>query len=83
MCSIKTKQTEVNKSRSTIYRCDIRVRHNKSIRQEHTKHNDAQIKIHVKFSYARYNKQWLDNIIFKPIEMLGILHLRSLGYYKI
>ena len=24
-----------------------------------------------------------DNIIFKPEEMLGILDLRSLGYYKI
>ena len=41
MHSIESKGTKVDKSRSTIYRWNIKV-----TVQEHTKHNGAQIKIH-------------------------------------
>ena len=31
----------------------------------------------------RYGEQWHSTMIFQPEEMLGIVNLRSLGYYKI
>ena len=36
----------------------------------------------MKFCYTRYNSS-LDTVIFDPNELLGILDLTSLGYYKI
>ena len=37
----------------------------------------------MKFSNTRCNEQWLGTVIFDLKEMLGILDLRSMGYYKI
>ena len=37
----------------------------------------------MKFGNTRYNESSLGTIIFDPKEMLGIVYLRSMGYYKI
>ena len=37
----------------------------------------------MEFSYFKCNQYSLDTIIFDPKEMVGILDLRSIGYYKI
>ena len=44
---------------------------------------DDKNKIHMKFSSAKYSSNGLDTIILDPKEVLGIIDLRSLGYYKI
>ena len=41
------------------------------------------IKIHAQHSNVRYSKNGAETIIFKLEEMLGIVDLRSLGYYKV
>ena len=37
----------------------------------------------MKFSYIRQNNSGIETVIFDPKEMLGVLDLRSVGYYKI
>ena len=83
MHSIKIKGTKINKGRSTIYRWNIRVSYNYNTGQEHTKHNDAQIKICMKFSYIRYNKYWFRHNHISSGRSIRMLDLRSLGYCKI
>ena len=43
----------------------------------------AIIKIHMQCSNIRHSKNGTETIIFKQEEMIGIVDLRSLGYYKI
>ena len=77
MHSIKTKGTMINKGRSTIIDEMSGLAVIKVLDKNTQKHNDAQVKICMKFSYIDITNTGLDTIIFDPEEVLGILDLRS------
>ena len=69
----KTQRSEINQGKSSIYRRNIWF-------------SQYQILNGSSYSMMLLKLKLMcntDTIIFKPEEMLGILYLRSLGYYKI
>ena len=46
-------------------------------------YNGVEIEIYKKSSIIGCYKQYTGTVIFEPKQMLGILDLRSLGYYKL
>ena len=46
-------------------------------------HNGIETEICKELSIIRCHKQYKETVIFEPKQMLGILDIGSLGYYKI
>ena len=83
MYCAKTKRAEADQGKSTIHRWNIGYSNYQNIRGKHLQYNVAKLKFTCYAAMLDITNNGPDTIIFKPEEMLRILDLTSLGYYKI
>ena len=69
--------------RSSFHQRTIRYGHGNNFRHERTNHKHDKVEIYPKQSSFEDYKQNPQTVTFGRTEMMGILDLRSLGFYKI
>ena len=62
---------------------DIRNGHYKNVRRQRTENPYHEIQFIRNRAMFKVTNSTQDTVIFDPKEMLGVVDLRSLGYYKI